>query len=342
VDAEGRKMSKSLGNVMSPQKVMNNLGADVIRLWVAATDYRAEMSVSDEILKRTSDAYRRIRNTARFLLSNLDGFEPAQHLVAMDDMIELDRWAVDRAKQLQDEIVEAYKDYQFHVIYQKVLHFCVVDMGGFYLDIIKDRQYTTQVNSLPRHSCQTAMYHIIEAMVRWLAPVLSFTADEIWRYLPGERSESVFLESWYEGLFGLGADGVFSMMDWDKIISVRGEVSRQLEAMRKAGDIGSSLDAEVHLYCDEEIAAVLNRLGDELRFILITSYAEVQSIAEKPETALATEMTGLALAVRASGYAKCDRCWHHREDVGSHADHPDLCGRCVENVDGAGEQRLYG
>ena len=341
VDAEGRKMSKSLGNVMSPQKVMNNLGADVIRLWVAATDYRAEMSVSDEILKRTSDAYRRIRNTARFLLSNLDGFDPAQHLVAVDDMIELDRWAVDRARQLQDEIVEAYKDYQFHVIYQKVLHFCVVDMGGFYLDIIKDRQYTTQANSLPRRSCQTAMYHIIEAMVRWLAPVLSFTADEIWRYLPGERSESVFLESWYEGLFGLVEEGVFSAEDWDRVIRVRGEVSRQLETMRKDGDIGSSLDAEVQLYCDEGISAVLNKLGDELRFILITSYAGVQSIAEKPETALVTELTGLALAVRASDYAKCDRCWHHREDVGRHADHPDLCGRCVENVDGAGEQRLY-
>jgi isoleucyl-tRNA synthetase len=342
VDAEGRKMSKSLGNVMSPQKVMKNLGADVIRLWVAATDYRAEMSVSDEILKRTSDAYRRIRNTVRFLLSNLDGFDPAQHLVAVDEMIELDRWAVDRARHLQDEIIEAYKDYQFHVIYQKVLHFCVVDMGGFYLDIIKDRQYTTQEDSLPRRSCQTAMYHIIEAMVRWLAPVLSYTADELWQYLPGERSESVFLESWYEGLFGLGADGVFSMADWDKVIGVRSEVSRQLETMRKVGDIGSSLDAEVQLYCDDEIAAVLNKLGDEMRFILITSYAGVRSITEKPETALATEMAGLELVVRASEYAKCDRCWHHREDVGSHSEHPLLCGRCVENVDGSGEQRLYG
>lgn len=342
VDAEGKKMSKSLGNVMSPQKVMKNLGADIIRLWVAATDYRAEMSVSDEILKRTSDAYRRIRNTARFLLSNLDGFDPTQHQVAADEMIELDRWAVDRARHLQNEIIEAYKDYQFHVIYQKILHFCVVDMGGFYLDIIKDRQYTTQADSLPRRSCQTAMYLIAEAMVRWLAPVLSYTAEEIWQHLPGERSESVFLETWSEGLFELGAEGVFSMAEWDKLLMVRSAVSRQLEAMRKEGDIGSSLDAEVQLYCDDEIIAVLNKLGDELRFILITSYASVLPITEKPETAVTTEMAGLALLARASEYPKCDRCWHHREDVGSHADHPALCGRCVENVDGSGEQRFYG
>ncbi len=342
VDAEGRKMSKSLGNVMSPQKVMKNLGADVIRLWVAATDYRAEMSVSDEILKRTSDAYRRIRNTTRFLLSNLDGFDPTQHQVPADQMIELDRWAVDRARQLQNDIVEAYQDYQFHVIYQKILQFCVVDMGGFYLDIIKDRQYTTQADSLPRRSCQTAMYHIAEAMVRWLAPVLSYTADEVWQYLPGERGESVFLETWYENLFELGEGGSFSAQDWDKIIAVRGAVSLQLEAMRKAGEIGSSLDAEVQLYCDDEIAALLNKLGDELRFILITSYASVQPMSEKPASGAETEVTGLVLIALPSAYAKCDRCWHHREDVGSHAGHPDLCGRCVDNVDGSGEQRLYG
>jgi len=342
VDAEGRKMSKSLGNVMLPQKVMKNLGADIIRLWVAATDYRAEMSVSDEILKRTSDAYRRIRNTSRFLLSNLDGFDPAQHLVPAHEMIELDRWAVDRARQLQNEIIEAYKDYQFHVIYQKILQFCVVDMGGFYLDIIKDRQYTTQADSLPRRSCQSAMYHIAEAMVRWLAPVLSYTAEEIWQHLPGERSESVFLETWYEGLFEMGAEGVFSMAEWDKLLAVRSEVSRQLEAMRKTSEIGSSLDAEVQLYCDEELAALLSKLGDELRFILITSYAAVSPISEKPATAVNTETAGLALLAHASEYPKCDRCWHHREDVGSHADHPALCGRCVENVDGSGEQRLYG
>ncbi len=201
VDAKGEKMSKSKGNVVRPQDVMKTLGADIIRLWVAATDYRGEMSVSDEILKRTADAYRRIRNTTRFLLANLNGFDPAQNLVAPADMIELDRWAVDRAHRLQQDIVRAYRDYQFHLIYQKIHNFCVVDMGGFYLDVIKDRQYTTQAEGLPRRSCQTAMYHIVEAMSRWLAPILSFTADEVWQHVPGERAQSVFVATWYQGLF---------------------------------------------------------------------------------------------------------------------------------------------
>ena len=201
VDADGKKMSKSLGNVVAPQAVMKTLGADIIRLWVAATDYRGEMSVSDEILKRTADAYRRIRNTVRFLLANLEGFDPARHRVAAADMIALDQWAVGRAHALQREIALAYDGYNFHLIYQKLLNFCVADLGGFYLDVIKDRQYTTQADSLARRSCQTAMFHIVEAMVRWMAPVLSFTADEIWGFMPGARAESVFMETWYEGLF---------------------------------------------------------------------------------------------------------------------------------------------
>jgi len=196
VDAKGEKMSKSKGNVVQPQEVIKTLGADIIRLWVAATDYRGEMSVSDEILKRTADAYRRIRNTARFLLANLNGFDPALNQVAAADMLELDRWVVDRAYQLQEEIIAAYRDYQFHLIYQKIHNFCVVDLGGFYLDVIKDRQYTTLTDGRPRRSCQTAMFHIVEAMTRWLAPILSFTAEEIWRYLPGKRQESVFLAEW--------------------------------------------------------------------------------------------------------------------------------------------------
>ena len=342
VDAEGRKMSKSLGNVILPQKVMKTLGADIIRLWVAATDYRAEMSVSDEILKRMADAYRRIRNTTRFLLANLNGFDPKIDLVRPDKMIELDRWAVSRANQLQQEIIAAYSDYQFHLIYQKIQHFCVVDMGGFYLDIIKDRQYTTQENSLARRSCQTAMYHIIEAMVRWFSPILSYTADEAWQHIPGDRSESVFLETWYDQLFELGESGLFSESDWSQIIAIRSAVSKQLEAMRKDGDIGSSLDAEVELYCDEAQLALLDKLGDELRFILITSEASVRPLTVKPDTAVETEQAGLYIEASASAYAKCDRCWHHREDVGANSEHPELCGRCVENVEGEGEIRRFG
>jgi isoleucyl-tRNA synthetase len=342
VDARGEKMSKSKGNVVSPQEVMKTLGADIIRLWVAATDYRGEMSVSDEILKRTADAYRRIRNTARFLLANLNGFDPAANLVAPAQMIELDRWAVDRALQLQQEIVQAYRDYQFHLIYQKIHNFCVVDMGGFYLDVIKDRQYTTQADGLPRRSCQTALYHIAEAMSRWLAPILSFTADEVWQHLPGRRSESVFLETWYEGLFALDRQDRFDRRFWERVLAVRVAIAPHLEAGRKAGVIGSSLDAEVDLYCGEETVDILDRLEDELRFVLITSYARVHPLlSQQPVDAAASEIEGLAVRVRRSEHAKCVRCWHHREDVGADLDHPELCGRCVENVRAAGEARRF-
>ena len=340
VDADGKKMSKSLGNVVSPQQVMKTLGADIIRLWVAATDYRGEMSVSDEILKRTADAYRRMRNTARFLLANLEGFDPARDSVASSDMIALDRWVVGRAYALQQQVIAAYDDYNFHLIYQKLLNFCVADLGGFYLDVIKDRQYTTQADSLPRRSCQTAMYHIAEAMVRWMAPVLSFTADEIWGFMPGERSESVFMETWYDGL-SPADDGPLDDGAWDQIIGVKNAVAKQLETMRQEGAIGSSLDAEVVLYGDAALAAVLGRIGDELRFVLITSEATVRPLGDAPDAAVASEVDGLKIEAIASPYPKCVRCWHHREDVGSNSKHPELCGRCVDNVDGAGEARSF-
>ncbi len=339
VDEKGEKMSKSKGNVVAPQKVLKTLGADIIRLWVAATDYRNEMSVSDEILKRTADAYRRIRNTARFLLSNLHGFDPAKNMLQPAEMIELDRWAVDRALQLQEEIVAAYRDYQFHLIYQKIQNFCTTEMGGFYLDIIKDRQYTTQEDSLPRRSCQTAMYHIVEAMSRWLAPILSFTAEEVWREIPGERGESVFLESWYSGLFALDEGDSFDRAHWARVIEVRNAVGKALESFRAAGN--SSLDAELDLYCSDELRSLLDGLAEELRFVLITSDVRVLPDADKPAGLAETELAGLRVEVRASSHAKCARCWHHREDVGEHQEHPELCGRCVENVLGAGEIRRF-
>jgi len=341
VDADGKKMSKSRGNVVAPQKVVKNLGADVLRLWVAATDYRGEMNVSAEILQRISDVYRRLRNTARYLLSNLNGFDPAQHLVEPDQMLSLDRWAIDRAFRLQQELVEAYDQYQFHQVYQKVHHFCAIDLGSFYLDIIKDRQYTTQADSLARRSAQTAMYHIAEALVRWLAPILTFTADEIWQYLPGERGESVFLERWYDGLTPLDDGTAMNRAFWEKVISVREAVSKELEHLRVQGGIGSSLDAEVDLYCNGEYYTLLRRLQDELRFVLITSYASVLSEQYCPADALQTEIDGLKLSVTPSASPKCIRCWHHRKDVGEHPDHPELCGRCVDNVAGAGESRCY-
>ncbi len=341
VDAEGRKMSKSLGNVVAPQQVMRTLGADIIRLWVAATDYRAEMGVSEEILKRTADAYRRIRNTARFLLANLNGFDPALHQVPPERMIELDRWVVDRALRLQEEILQAYRDYQFHLIYQKIHNFCVVDLGGFYLDVIKDRQYTTRADSLPRRSCQSAMYHIAEAMVRWLAPILSFTADEIWGFMPGERPPSVLLTGWYRGLFALEAGDPFDRGFWEQVLALRAAIGKRLEELRVGGQIGSSLDAEVGLYCDTNLLERLSRLGEELRFVLITSAVRIAPEDQAPPDAVASEIPGLRSVVRPSSHPKCVRCWHHREDVGRHPDHPELCGRCVDNVVGPGEVRRF-
>jgi isoleucyl-tRNA synthetase len=341
VDAEGRKMSKSLGNVVAPQQVLKTLGADIIRLWVAATDYRGEMGVSEEILRRTADAYRRIRNTARFLLANLDGFDPAQNLVAPAQMLELDRWAVDRTYRLQEEVTRAYRDYQFHLIHQKVHNFCVTDLGGFYLDVIKDRQYTTPRDGLPRRSAQTALYHVVEALVRWLAPVLSYTADEIWRHIPGRRGPSVFLETWYPSLFALDPGDPFDGAFWERVLEVRGAVGRHLEQARKAGAVGSSLDAEVDLYCDQTLLGLLGRLEDELRFVLITSYARVHPAAQAGADAVATEMAGLRISVSPSDHTKCVRCWHHREDVGADPTHPQLCGRCLENLAGAGERRRF-
>lgn len=339
VDAEGRKMSKSKGNVVAPQQVMKTLGADILRLWVAATDYRNEMNVSDEILRRTADAYRRIRNTARYLLLNLDGFDPERHRVAFGAMVELDRWAIDKTAMIQRQIIAAYSAYRFHHIYQTLHQFCVADMGGFYLDVIKDRIYTMQTDSPARRSAQTAMYHIIEALVRWMAPILSFTAEEIWQFIPGRRSDSVFLADWYDSP---GADdhGTLRLQQWQTIIDLREQINGQLEQLRVAGRIGSSLEAEVDLYCDNKLYARLEKLNDELRFILITSHARIHPLDDKPDAGVALAIDDHAhVRVRACKHPKCVRCWHLRADVGEHRDHPQLCGRCVLNIFGEGETR---
>ena len=341
VDENGRKMSKSLGNVVAPQEVTDSLGADILRLWVASTDYSGEMAVSKVILQRSADSYRRIRNTARFLLSNLDGFDPAQHQVPADQLIALDRWAIDRALLLQREIEEAYGTYKFWNVYQKVHNFCVQELGGFYLDIIKDRQYTTGADSLPRRSCQTALYHIAEALVRWIAPILSFTADEIWQYLPGERNESVMLNTWYEGLAELPDNVELGREFWDKVMAVKAAVNKELETQRAAKTIGGNLQAEVVLYAEDALVADLAKLGNELRFVLITSAVKIAPLANAPAEAVQSELSGLKLQVSKTDYAKCGRCWHHLPDVGGHAAHPEICGRCVENIEGAGEVRHY-
>lgn len=339
VDGKGRKMSKSIGNTILPADVVKNMGADILRLWVAASDHTVEINVSDEILKRSSDAYRRLRNTARFLLSNLSDFDVKTDIVAADDLIALDRWAIVTAMELQEKIIEAFEHYRFQAIYQLIHNFCAVEMGSFYLDIIKDRMYTSHKTGLARRSAQTALYHIIEAMVRWFAPILSFTAEEIWQHMPGEREESVFLSAWYEGFpQSIKHDKAY---DWRWLMQVRDEVNKALEVARNAGDIGSALDADVVLYADKNTHQRLSSLGDELRFVLITSDAKVLPMAEQNSAAQKTGIEGLPVNILVSPHQKCVRCWQRRVDVGQHAEHPELCLRCVDNAFGDGEERRY-
>ncbi|MBH3022479.1 isoleucine--tRNA ligase [Serratia ureilytica] len=342
VDGQGRKMSKSIGNTVSPQDVMNKLGGDILRLWVASTDYTGEIAVSDEILKRSADSYRRIRNTARFLLANLNGFEPSTDCVAPEDMVVLDRWAVGRALAAQQDIEQAYANYDFHEVVQRLMQFCSVEMGSFYLDIIKDRQYPAKSDSVARRSCQTALYHIVEALVRWMAPIMSFTADEIWGFMPGKRAQYVFTEEWYDGLFGLAEGEPMNDAFWAELLKVRGEVNKVLEQARADKRLGGSLEAAVTLYADSELAARLNSLQDELRFVLLTSAASVAPLAEAPADAQASELLkGLKIAFSTAPGEKCPRCWHYTTDIGLVAEHADICGRCVSNVAGDGEKRNF-
>jgi len=346
VDVNGHKMSKSLGNVITPSEITNKLGADILRLWVASVNYTQEITVSDEIFKRQADAYRRIRNTSRFLLANINGFNPEKHSVALDEMVALDRWMVGRAAQLQEEIVAAYEEYEFHQVVHKLMNFCTTELGGFYLDIIKDRQYTGKEDSVARRSCQTAMYLIAEAMTRWMAPILSFTAQEIWQALPAldgqERGEFVFTDVWFEGLVKLPADVALDNNYWNQILQVRAEVNKALESARKEKVVGKALEAEVTLHVTSQaLADALNKLGEELRFVLITSGAKVELVSTLPESALSTDLAELALTVQATSGTKCERCWHFTDDVGQHETHKDLCGRCITNVDGAGEVRQF-
>jgi isoleucyl-tRNA synthetase len=339
VDEQGRKMSKSLGNVVAPQQVIKTLGADVLRLWVAASDYSGEIAISDNLLKRIADAYRRIRNTARYLLGSLGGFNPATDAVPVEQMVAIDRWTLAQAAKLQDEIRQAYDESQFHSVYQKLHNYCVVDLGGLYLDVLKDRLYTLPPKSLARRSAQTALFHIAEAMVRWIAPILSFTADEIWQLLPGDRRASVFAQPWH--VFPRAAE---TSIDWKRLSATREAVKKVLEELRIKGAIGSGLNAEVTICADGAAAAALKGVGDELRFWFITSGAVLQPGAARSDAALEAKLeTGEAvwISAQASLHAKCERCWHQRPDVGANAEHATLCGRCVDNVFGAGERRQF-
>ncbi len=368
VDKDGKKMSKSLGNIMSPQKIVNNVGADILRLWIASTDYTGEMTVSDEILKRSADSYRRIRNTMRFMLANMNGFTQ-KNLVDTKAMLDLDRWIVAKTQKIQEAILENYDTYQFHYIVKSINNFCSNDLGGFYLDVIKDRQYTTQKDSPARRSAQTALYHITQMMVRWLSPILSFTSEEIWQELAPNK-KSIFLQEWYlqgntidnivfddciihgtiisshisqEQCEGLEkSDDIFTSINIARVISPT--ICQAIEKLRKDKVLGSSLEAEVDIYCNLKIKEKLSKFGEELRFMFITSDVRLHFFEEKPNNAIEVNsdvLKQVAIVVVKSEHSKCVRCWHHRKDVGSNTKHSELCCRCVENVDGDGEVRKF-
>jgi isoleucyl-tRNA synthetase len=335
IDGEGRKMSKSLGTGMAPQEVSGTLGAEILRLWVASTDYSGELSLSQEILKRVVEMYRRIRNTLRFLLANVSDFDVARDAVPVEAWVELDRYALAVTHELQDAVMHDYARYEFHFVVQKLHNFCSEFLGGFYLDILKDRLYTCGATSLARRSAQSALWHIANSLLRLFAPVLSFTADEAWSHFAsrGESepdSDSVFLHSVYE-LPPL-TDAARLKQRWLLIREVRTEVQKELEALRVKGEIGSSLAAEVEIHASGERYRGLAELGDDLRFVLITSAARVQEVNDPAQE---------KLVVRASSHPKCPRCWHYRADIGSHPAHPQLCGRCVSNLYGPGEARVH-
>ena len=329
VDGAGHKMSKSKGNVVAPQKVMDTYGADILRLWVASTDYSGELTISDEILKRVAESYRRIRNTLRFLMANLADFDASKDLLLVDQWLEIDRYALVLTEKFQTEVLADFDRYEFHLAVQKFVGFCSEDLGSFYLDILKDRLYTTGENSHARRAAQSALYHITQTMMRLMAPILSFTANEIWQTLDLDKDATVFEELWYD-LPGHGLSDV-QITDWQNIIEVRALTNKAIEEKRSLGEVGSSLQAEITITVDSPAYDSLARMEDALRFVFITSQAKVEKQSG----------SGLTFKVAASKHAKCDRCWHYREDVGARAEHPTICGRCVSNLFGQGEKRTH-
>jgi isoleucyl-tRNA synthetase len=328
VDALGRKMSKSLGNGIEPVELANKMGAEIMRLWVAATDYSGEMSIGDEILKRVVESYRRIRNTLRFLLANTSDFDPARHAVPVEKMLEIDRYALALTAQMQAEVLDSCQRYEFHPVIARLQTFCSEDLGAFYLDILKDRLYTTAADSPARRSAQTALWHVTASLLRLMAPYLSFTAEEAFAVFSPNAAGTIFTEVYHELPGVAGHEALLEK--WSRIRAVRAEVLKAIEAQREAGKIGSSLQAELDLGLAGDRHALIATLGDDLRFVTITSRATLHRVAGEADE---------KIVVTPSPHAKCDRCWHWRADVGKTAEHPTLCGRCIENLFGAGEAR---
>ena len=330
VDQNGRKMSKSLGNVVAPQEVYNEFGADILRLWTASTDYSGALAISKEILKRVTESYRRIRNTLSFLFANLSDFSPIEHAVPQDQMVEIDRYAMILARQLQERLAgDFYPRYAFHFAVKDIVAFCSEDLGAFYLDILKDRLYTTQADSHARRSAQTALYHITRSLVLLISPILCFTGEEAWDIIGGGEEDSVLFHTWHEFPSINEKSEEALLKKWQAVREVREAVTAAIEPLRADKSVGSSLQVEVAITAPDALAGYLKALGEELRFALLVS--EV-SVAKGDE---------LTVAAKVSGGEKCERCWHYTDDVGSVAAHPTLCARCAENVSGKGETRHY-
>jgi isoleucyl-tRNA synthetase len=321
-DGQGRKISKSLGNTVAPQEVTDKLGAEIVRLWVAATDYSGDLNIDDKILARVVDAYRRIRNTLRFLMANVSDFDPVKDFVAYDDLLEIDQYALSRAAQLQTDILAHFQVYEFHPVVSKLQVYCSEDLGAFYLDVLKDRLYTSAPKSLARRSAQTVLHQITHAMLRWMAPFLSFTAEEAWAVFG--HSESIFLETFAD----LGPVDTELLSKWGRVREIRDVVNKDIETVRTEGSVGSSLQANVTVTANPQDLALLASLGGDAKFVFITS---VLSLAAGDT---------LSTQVQASKDVKCERCWHYRADVGMDAAHPSLCERCTSNLFAEGENRL--
>lgn len=330
VDQNGHKMSKSIGNVVAPQEVYNEFGADILRLWAANTDYSGELAISKEILKRVTEIYRRIRNTLSFLFANLKDFNPIEDAIPQADMVEIDRYALVLARQLQEKLAgEYYPRYAFHFAVQELVQFCSEDLGAFYLDILKDRLYTTKANSHTRRSAQTALYQITRSLVLLMSPILCFTAEEAWELIGGGEEDSVLYHTWHEFPTMPAASETALLEKWTAIREARAAVSAAIEPLRVSKEVGSSLQAEVVLTAPENVFAALETLGDELKFVMLVSKIQLVQGDE------------LSATVTSSQEQKCERCWHYVASVGSVAQHPTLCARCVENIDGNGENRIY-
>lgn len=340
VDGKGQKMSKSIGNTMSPNDIINKLGADVLRLWVASSNYSNDISISQEILQRTSDIYRRIRNTARFMLANIHDFDPDENIIPKEQMIHLDQWAIAQARIVQEKIITLYNKYNFHGVIKKLMHFCSIEMGSFYLDIIKDRQYTLQKNSLERRSCQTAIYYIIHALVRWISPILSFTADEIWSYLPGKNSNYVFTEEWSNELFELSIDTICNHQFWKELIAVKNEINKFIAEEIKNKTIKNSLETSITLYVTSEMKKKLKILKNELKFILLTSHVVVKNYDLAPiDAKKSLSLSQFKISLKKSKDKKCPRCWHYNIPMTYNDDK--ICIRCISNTQGDGEKRTF-